>query len=404
MFLTAEQQEMLDGKYGEAVAYSMKIQTGMGRIFNASRMVVPSRVHVAMGGCMADYWFANKMLDLGGKCRISPTTNPSIDFCYLNKHLAKIPDYWEEIVRKTNEAYTKLGATMTLSCTPYLQQNVPAFGEVLAFSESSATPFVNSVYGARSNRESSQSALCAAITGLVPEYGLLLDENRKAEVVVEVKADITDDFDYQLLGWSYPLKYKGPEVPVFTGIEICPTPEGFMNFGAQLNTSGAVAMYHVEGFTPEAPDLKTALDGKEPKAVIEITNKDLDFVRNRICGEPGKIDFALFGCPHWSLSQVAQVCDVLQGRKFAVDVWILTSFMTKELASRMGYLDIITKAGGHIVADTCVDEPCWWPYYGKTGISDSPKCMYYDTMRDMTFKLRSLKDSIEAAIVGEVVR
>ncbi|MDO5115769.1 MAG: aconitase X catalytic domain-containing protein [Synergistaceae bacterium] len=404
MFLTEKQQDMLAGKYGEAVAYSMKIQVGMGRIFNATRMVVPGRVHVAMGGCMADYWFANKMLNLGGKCVISPTTNPSMDFCYLNKHLAKIPDDWEDIVRKTNDAYTKLGATMTLSCTPYLQQNVPAFGEILAFSESSATPYVNSVYGARSNRESSQSALCAAITGLVPEYGLLLEENRKAEILVEVQADLNDDFDYQLLGWSYPLKYNGPEIPVFSGIEKRPNPEGFMNFGAQLNTSGAVAMYHIEGITPEAPDLKTALNGKEPKSRVVITNKDFDDVKNKICGEPGKIDFALFGCPHWSLSQIADVCKILNGRKFVVDVWILTSFMTKELAARMGYQKIINEAGGHILADTCVDEPCWWPYYGKTGVSDSPKCMYYDTMRDMKFKLRSLKDSIEAAIAGEVKR
>ena len=100
----------------------------------------------------------------------------------------------------TNEAYRKLGAQLTFDCTPYLQQNVPAYGEVIAFSESSATPYVNSVIGARTNREGANSALCAAITGMVPEYGLLFDENRKAEILVDVQADVKTDFDYQILG------------------------------------------------------------------------------------------------------------------------------------------------------------------------------------------------------------
>ncbi len=93
----------------------------------------------------------------------------------------------------TNEAYRKLGAQLTFDCTPYLQQNVPAYGEVIAFSESSATPYVNSVIGARTNREGANSALCAAITGMVPEYGLLFDENRKAEILVDVQADVKTD-------------------------------------------------------------------------------------------------------------------------------------------------------------------------------------------------------------------
>jgi hypothetical protein len=289
---------------------------------------------------------------LGGKCKIPPTVNPSVDVCYLNRHLAEVPEKGKEIVAATNEAYREIGAILTFNCTPYLQQNVPRFGEVVSFSESSATPYVNSVLGARSNRESSQSALCAAITGIVPEYGFLLDENRLAEVLVEVKTEIRDDFDYQLLGWCYPLKYSGPEVPAFVGIEKRPTPEGLMNFGAQLNTSGSVGMYHIVGVTPEAPEIKTAFGGKNPKIRVEITREDLDNVRKKICGEPGKIDFAMFGCPHLSIRQVEDIAKVTEGKKFAVDVWILTSSLTKQLAERMGYLDVINRAGGHIIGDT----------------------------------------------------
>lgn len=403
MKLTAEQKEMLEGGMGEAIAYAMRIQTGLGRVFKAERMVPVTRTHVALSAQDADRWFVEKIVNLGGQCKIPPTVNPSIDLAYLNRHLAEVPKPGLDIVSATNEAYRKVGAVLTFNCTPYLQQNVPAYGEVISFSESSATPFVNSVIGARTNRESSQSALCAAITGLVPEYGFLLDENRKAEILVEVKAEIKDDFDYQLLGWCYPLKYSGPEVPAFVGIGKRPTPEGFMNFGAQLNTSGSVGLYHVVGITPEAPDLKTVFDGKEPKHRVVIEQKDLDMVRERICGEPGAIDFAMFGCPHLSLRQIGDIARVANGRKFAVDVWVLTSSLTKELAGRMGFLDIINRAGGHVVADTCIDvPPCWWPYYGKSGVTDSPKCAYYNEIRKIDFKIRPLEQAIEAAILGEV--
>lgn len=405
MNLTEEQQKMLNGDYGEGIAMAMEIQRAIGETFEAERMVPITRAHVALSAQDADLWFAEKLLSKGARCKIAPTINPSINTAYLNEHLFEVPEEGKHIVGATNEAYKKLGAQLTFNCTPYLQQNVPAFGEVIAFSESSATPYVNSVLGARTNREGANSALCAAVTGLVPEYGLLLDENRKAEILVEVKADVRSDFDYQLLGWCYPEKYKGLENPVFHGIKKRPTPEGFMNFGAQLNTSGCVSMYHIAGITPEAPTVEAALGGKRAKETITITDADLASTREHLCGEPGQIDFAMFGCPHITIRQVASVAEVCAGRRFAVDAWFLTSSLTKELARRMGYLDIIERAGGHIITDTCIDvPPCWQPYYGKVGVTDSPKCAYYNEIRGMRFIIRPIEEAVEAAITGKVVR
>lgn len=205
------------------MAKALEIQVGVGNAFDADIMVPITRAHVALSSQDADCWFAETMLEKGAKCIIPPTVNPSVNLKYLNEHLFQIPERGMDIVTRTNKAYRELGAQLTFNCTPYLQQNVPAYGEVIAFSESSATPYVNSVIGARTNRESSQSALCAAITGMVPRYGLLLDENRKGEILVEVQADIKEDFDFELLGWTYPLLYKGLEIPVFTGIHKRPT-------------------------------------------------------------------------------------------------------------------------------------------------------------------------------------
>ena len=164
------------------------------------------------------------MLSKGAKCIIPPTVNPSINLNYLNEHLFEIPEEGKKIVTGTNEAYRKLGAQLTFNCTPYLQQNVPAYGEVIAFSESSATPYVNSVIGARTNREGSNSALCAAITGMVPHYGLLLDENRKAEIQVDVQAKVETDFDYQILGWCYPRSTRAWRSPSSGASRSAPPP------------------------------------------------------------------------------------------------------------------------------------------------------------------------------------
>ena len=272
MLLTQEQNDMIEGKYGEGTAIAMKIQVAVGESFYAERMVPITRAHVALSNQEADLWFAEKLMNAGAKTKIAPTVNPGFCLSYF-KSRGMVSDSDAELMQRTHTAYKNLGAILSYNCTPYLGSNVPQFGEITAFSESSATPYINSVWGARSNREGANSALCAAITGLVPEYGLLLDENRKGDILVEVQAVMKSDFEYQLLG--YMGKKIGKGTPVFTGLPKRITPEALMNLGAQLNTSGAYAMYHIVGFTPEAPTLEAAFGGKEPVRKVTITNEDL---------------------------------------------------------------------------------------------------------------------------------
>lgn len=400
MYLTGEEREMLDGKWGEGVATAMEVLVAIGEAFGAERMVEISRAHVALSNQEADLWFVEKLVRGGARCRVSPTVNPAFNLEYFQQVTTIDPDD-EEIVKRTREAYRAIGATLTYNCTPYLEKNIPRFGEITAYSESSATPYMNSVYGARSNRESAQSALCAAVTGRTPLYGCLLEENRRGQVWVKVEADIRDDFDYQLLGYCVPSK-ASPGVPVFTGLPANPSPEALMNLGAQLNTAGAVPLYHIVGVTPEAPTLEAAFGGREPERQVVITNKDLEETQKAISLEGGRIDFALLGCPHLTITQVGEIARLLEGKDLAVELWICTSFLTKELARRMGFLDIIRRAGGHVVEDTCIDQPCWRHLYGKKGVTESPKCAYYTKRRNMGFVVRSLRQCVEAAIKGEV--
>ncbi|MCI1857154.1 MAG: aconitase X catalytic domain-containing protein [Sporolactobacillus sp.] len=400
MQLTREEQEMLDGKYGEGTKLAMKIQVAIGEVFAAKRMVPVSRTHVALSNQEADLWFVEKMVNAGAKCRVSPTVNPGFNLEYF-QCITTIAKKDEDMIRRTRAAYKKIGAILTFDCTPYLEKNVPRFGEMTAYSESSATPFINSVYGARTNRESAQSALCAAITGRTPLYGFLLDENRRGQVLVDVQAKINNDFDYQLLGYAVPKKLKF-KTPVFVNLPTAPSPAALMNLGAQLNTAGNVPMYHIVGVTPEAKTVEDAFQGREPERVIKITEADLERVHEEITDPGGKIDFALFGCPHFNLHQVAHVAELVEGKKLKVQLWIMTSSLTKELASRMGYLETIQAAGGDIVDDTCMDQPCWEFLYGKKGVTDSPKCAYYTKRRQMQFVIRKVEDCIDAAVRGEI--
>ena len=138
MKLTAYEQDILDGKYGEGMAYALSIQVAIGNAFDADCFVPITRAHVALSSQDADLWFAEKMLSKGAKCIIPPTVNPSINLNYLNEHLFEIPEEGKKIVTGTNEAYRKLGAQLTFNCTPYLQQNVPAYGEVIACGRAAA--------------------------------------------------------------------------------------------------------------------------------------------------------------------------------------------------------------------------------------------------------------------------
>ncbi len=337
----------------------------------------------------------------GAVCRIPPTVNPG--FCLeFFRHLPGLTPEDMESMERTEAAYRALGAQLTYNCTPYLQGNVPRFGEITAYSESSATPYMNSVYGARTNRESAQSALCAAVTGRVPIYGLLLDENRKGQVHVHVEPTLTDEFDYHLLGYTVPRKagLQTAFIPVFTGVPANVSPEALMNLGAELNTGGNVPMYHIVGVTPEAPTLEAAFHDESPGDPVVITVDDLAEEQQMLSAEGGAIDFALLGCPHLSLDQLRAIADRIGGRQFKVEFWVMTSFYAKELANRVGIAEVIEKAGGHLVPDTCIDQVVWKHLAGKRGVTDSLKGAYYTQRRDMAFVLRSVGDSVEAAITG----
>ena len=175
-----------------------------------------------------------------------------------------------------------------------------------------------------------------------------------------------------------------------------------MNLGAQLNTGGNVALYHIVGFTPDAHTRQEAFGGKEDYETVVVTQDDLDQMRARLTAPYGPVDFALFGCPHLTIDQITTIADMVRGRQLAVPLYAMTSSLTFDLARSMGYLEDIEKSGGHIFSNTCMDQPCWEFLYGKRGVTESPKCAYYTKRRDMEFVITELENAVRGALDGEV--
>lgn len=400
MHLTKDEERILKGEYGEGTQKAMELLVAIGDAYDAEKMIPVSRAHAASSGQEGDLYFVELLANGGARCKVPTSTNPVYDIEYFHNLFDFIPKDEAEVARRVMEAYKRVGAILSWSCVPYLAENIPLYGETVAFSESSATPYVNSVIGARTNREAAQSALAAGVVGKTPKYGLLVKENRKGTHLVKVQTALKDEFDYTLLGY-YVGKQIGYGTPVFTGITRQPSTEELINFCAMSNVSGAISMFYIPGFTVEAQTVKDAFQGDTPVDEITVTDRELKQACEELQTISGKIDFVMLGCPHYTLKQVEEVARLLDGKKIhdGVSFWVCTSATTKMLAERTGYVDIIERAGGHVVVDTCIDEPCWIAYKNKVGMTDSPKCAYYRRFKDVI--VSRLQDCIEAAIKGK---
>lgn len=398
MNLTKKEEKMLSGGFGLGTQAAMELLVAIGDAYDAEKMIPISRAHAASSGQEGDLYFVELLANGDAKCRVPTTTNPVYDIEYFH-HLFQVPGEEAEVARRVMNAYKKVGAVLSWGCVPYLTENIPLYGENVAFSESSATPYVNSVIGATTNREAAQSALAAGVAGKTPLYGLHQKENRKGTVLVNVEAILKDSFDYSLLGQCVGEKI-GYGIPVLTGLSRRPSTEELINFCAMSNTSGAVSMFYMPGFTVEAQTVEEAFQGDVPKDFVAVTDADLKHTWEELQTTSGKIDFVMLGCPHYTLKQIGETAMLLRGKKIkkGVSFWVCTAETTRDLARRMGYVDMIEKAGGQVVVDTCIDEPCWTVYKSMVGMTDSPKCAYYRRFKEVV--VDSLEDCVSAAIEG----
>jgi len=356
LILTKEEQQMFDGENGPAVKKAMEILVALGESFDAERLVRTNNVHMAGSSVLvteeAGTKFVEDIREQGGDFVTRVTTNPT----------AVDPTKWEEIgIPETDQilqkrltgAYVDMGANACNSCIPYLVGNSPRLGEHMAWGESSAVVYANSVCGARTNREGGPSSLASALTGRTPEYGFHLKENRYGKFLIKVEVALNDMTDYGTLGY-FAGQIAGQDTPVFTGIPSDPTIEQLKALSAALASSGAVSMFHAVGVTPEASTLEEALGGSEPEKVITFGLEEKEQAEAALNKEPtDHVDWILIGCPNATVQEIREVAEALEGNKVHDDValWVTTSGAMYAMAER--YIDTIERAGGTVVRETC---------------------------------------------------
>jgi len=347
MHLTKEEQLMLDGEKGEAKQTAMEILTALGKIYNAGKMIPVTSAQISgvsyktIGDAGLEY--LQEMVSKKAKVVIPAFLNPAGMDIEQWKELG-IPQDFAVKQKQILDAYSSMGITMTATCTPYLAGVRPKLGEHIAWAESSAVAFANSVLGARTNREGGPSALSAAITGVTPYYGLHLDENRVAEVIVKVETDLKTESDFAAMGY-YIGKAIGRKYPAFTGIRA--GEDELKLLGAAMAASGAVPLFYAEGLTPE---FKVAEDAEE----ISFTEKELKETKEMLDTKQ-KPDLVTLGCPHASLTEIEDVIDIIKKKgRPTVKFWICVSRAVKETAVEKGYDETIRENNGILVADTCM--------------------------------------------------
>ena len=361
---------MFNGELGEAARESMEILVALGKIYDAERMVPVTSVQVSgvsyktIGEAGLEY-----LADLaakGGKVRVPTFLNPAgMDESQWRE--MRIPEEFAKKQIAVLDAYTKMGIMKTCTCAPYFIGIRPRKGEHIAWAESSAVAFANSVLGAMTNREGGPSALAAAICGVTPYYGLHIDSNRISRLVVDVDCELKTIADFGALG-SLVGKLAKNNHPAFRGVKNA-SEEQLKVLGASMAATGSVPLFFVENVTPEW----NVTDSAEK---IRITEDELK-------GEKKKLDSGLkpnlvtIGCPHASLKEIREVADMVGRKKPTCEFWVCTSRKLKEEAEKLGYAKAIEAAGGRVVADTCmVVCPLESMGYSVTGTNSGKAAAY----------------------------
>nr|MDO8134864.1 aconitase X catalytic domain-containing protein [Candidatus Njordarchaeum guaymaensis] len=390
MKLTNEEKKMAEGEYGHATQKAMEILVTLGEIYEAERMIPVSSVQVS-GVSYANLeeagleWLAEMAKD--GKVRVLTTLNPAGMDLEEWKRLG-ISEGFARNQQRVIDAFSRMGIITTCTCTPYLVGNVPHFGEHVAWGESSAVCYANSVLGARTNREGGPSALAAALTGRTPEYGFHLDSKRQPQVKVQVQATLNGTYQFGALGKFLGEKF-GEKISYITGIPSASVEE-LKSLCASYATYGGVALFHIEGITPDRIN-------QIPAEKVTVTDEDIKAAINALNQETS-IDFVSIGCPHATLAELEYIANKLKGKQVKKEVWITTARPTKQVADRMGFTKMIEGAGAKIAADTCcVVAPIKGRFVGLA--TDSAKGCYYGSGKNrFKVKLMSIDECIEEAL------
>jgi len=396
--LTAEEKAILAGEQGLGAKSAMEIVVALAKIYGAADLVPVASAQISgvsfknLG--QAGLEFLQEWAARGGRVRVPSTLNPAGADLQAWREMG----FPEEFVRQQNAviaAYVALGVAPTLTCTPYQAGNAPAFGQHLAWAESSAVAYANSALGARTNREGGPSALAAAIVGRTARYGLHLDQGRQPACVFDVRCPVRSEADLGALGTLIGQQMRN-RVPYLGLEEEIPPRCDLKTLSAAMAASGAVGLYHVEGLTPEAK-----LGFVTTAGLPVVTVNGLEAGYRLLDGTVTEIDLVSIGCPHASLSEIEAMADALDGRRLRTEMWVTTARPIREAAAAAGLVERIESAGGKVVADTCLVVAPIAAFGFRAMATNSAKMAFYTPAHSgLSVRFGSLEQCVEAGLTG----
>ncbi len=405
---------MLEGDSGPGTALAMSILSRMADVMGAESLLDISAAHIdsSLYQGPATLEFAERLADGGARVRVPTTLNVAGVDVHGWRDWA-VPESWADPARRQMEAYERMGCRPTWTCAPYQTEVRPAFGDQVAWGESSAIVFANSVLGARTERYPDLMDICCAVTGRAPATGLHLEANRAGSTLIDLSdlpPELCEDGSlYPVLGHWAGLR-AGSKIPVFDGLAAGPSEDDLKALGAALASSGAVALFHWVGVTPEAPDRPTAFQGRAPDHRVVVRLADLRRARDDLgsgLGLEDGLDLVVLGSPHFSLTEFGVLAPLLRGRRKhdGVRFVITTGRAVKALAKESGALEIAEDFGAEITVDTCILTTPMLPTQIQSLMTNSAKYAYYAPgLLDRAVAFGSLEDCVESAVCGKVVR
>ena len=410
LVLTDTEKSMLAGEAGQGAALALRLVCESARLTGAEALVQVASAHIdgALYHGDSGTLFAERLVELSARVAVRATLNVgAVDLTGCSGN--RLPAADADMAKRMMKAYRELGCEPSWTCAPYQAGHRPALGSDVAWGESNAVVFCNSVLGARTNRYGDFLDIACAISGRAPKNGLHLPENRLARFVFDVSAlpqdMFGDDAFWPVLGSLYG-KRAGTGIGVITGIARHPGEDALKAFGAASASTGAVGLFHMAGITPEAADAETILGGQAPLETMVITASDIAVQKRHMATcAAGQIDAVAIGSPHLSQAECERLAGLIGGRKLAVPFYACTGRHVLGDLERTGLRQTLESAGVTLVVDTCVVvTPIMAKRDGGVLMTNSGKFAQYapgNTGYGVLFG--SLAECVESAVTGRPV-
>ncbi len=402
---------MLFGAQGEGAAMALRIVAETARLMSAPSLIPVKSAHIdgALYHGDSGTLFAERLVEFGAKVSIRATLNVGgLDLMGCSK--VNLPPHEREMAGRMMRAYIALGCEPTWTCAPYQAGHRPALGSDVAWGESNAVVFCNSVLGARTNRYGDFLDIACAISGRAPNYGLHLAENRRAVFAVDVSALpaalLISEIAFPVLGSLFG-RLAGTSVGVVTGINTHPGEDALKAFGAAAASTGGVGLFHILGVTPEAPDLETATGGGPLRETIKVSEAMFTDTKRRLATAEvtDRIDAVAIGSPHLSVAEFDKLAALISGRKLSIPFFACTGRHALKEIEANGLRKSLEAGGVTIVADTCVVvTPILKDMSGGVLMTNSGKFAQYapgNTGYGVVFG--SMAECVESAVAGRPV-